>query len=393
MTRPLRVGHLTTVASSLRYLLEAQLVGTRDAGYEVVGISAPGEDVPYVEALGVRHVALPSSTRLFSLRADLKAIRDLRRVLRELDLDVLHTHNPKPGLYGRVLGRLSGIPHVVNTVHGLYAMPEDRLAKRALVYGAEAVAARFSHAELIQNEEDLSLLARLRITPKRKLVHLGNGVDLTRFTPVADAAERESVRVDLGLERDAVIVGIVARLVEEKGLRELFAAAAELRDHATFVVIGPHDPERPDSLDPDVVARAVDDGVLLVGHQEDTAQWYRAMDVFVLPSYREGVPRGAMEAAASGLPIVTTDVRGCRQVVAHGDNGLLVPARDAVALEAALRELVTDPQQREVMGLAGRRRAEQLFDERDVVQRVLRCYDGLGAAAVSTSDVNREAQR
>jgi len=374
VTQPIRVGHLTTVDSSLRYLLEAQLVGAMEAGYDVIGISAPGHDVEYLKRLGIEHVALQTSTRSFSLRSDMRAVVDLFKELRQLDLDILHTHNPKPGLYGRVAGRLAGVRYIVNTVHGLYAMPEDSIAKRGIVYSAEAIASRFSNRELIQNEEDLELLGAKRITARRKLVHLGNGVDLERFKPDRDARRRSEILAGHDIDPDRVVIGMVARLVEEKGLRELFEAAKTLPSNAVVVVVGPHDAERHDALSKESVAEATSQGVRLVGHQPDTALWYNAMDIFVLPSYREGVPRGAMEAAASGLPIVTTNVRGCRQVVVDRSNGYLVPARDAGSLERALTELVLDAELRRSMGDAGRRRAEEFFDERDVVERVLSCY-------------------
>ncbi len=158
------------------------------AGDEVIGISARGDDVPFLEARGLRFVELEGSTRSMNPRADLRAAWSLWRILRAERPDILHTHNPKPGLYGRVLGRLAGVPLVVHTTHGLYAAPDDRLVKRLVVYGLEAVASRFSHVELVQNPEDLELMRRYRIAPRRKLRLLGNGVDLQRFRP-ADAVD------------------------------------------------------------------------------------------------------------------------------------------------------------------------------------------------------------
>src|SRR5262245_38258736 len=169
------VAHLTTVDLSLRFLLLAQLRGARDAGYDVLGISAPGPWVAELEAEGIRHVALASSTRAADPLADLRAARELWSVLKRERPTVLHTHNPKPGVYGRVLGRLGGVPIVVNTVHGLYATETDPVAKRAVVYGLEALASRFSDVELVQNIEDLSLLRRLGLTGHTRF--LGNGVD------------------------------------------------------------------------------------------------------------------------------------------------------------------------------------------------------------------------
>ena len=142
---------------------------------------------------------------------------------------MLHTHNPKPGLYGRVVGRLARVPIVVNTVHGLYATPDDPWTKRAAVYALEAVAARCSDAELFQNAEDLALAAAAG-TSRGAPTLLGNGIDLSRFDPARfSVPERRAARAALGIERDDIIViGTVGRLVAEKGYSELFDAFATL---------------------------------------------------------------------------------------------------------------------------------------------------------------------
>lgn len=373
------VAHLTTVDLSLRYLLMAQLRGARDAGYDVVGISAPGPWVGDLEAAGIRHVPLPSSTRAVDPRADLRAARDLWSVLRRERPTVLHTHNPKPGLYGRVVGRLAGIPIVVNTVHGLYATEDDRPAKRAAVYTLEAFAARFSDAELVQNPEDLERLRRLRIARNTRL--LGNGVDLRRFDPARwSPADRARVRASLGVQDDQIVVGCVARLVAEKGYPELFDAMAGLdADRYVLVCVGGEDPDKPDALSPTVLDRARAAGVRLLGHRDDVDALYAAMDLFVLASHREGFPRAAIEAAASGLPVIATDVRGCRQVVDHGVTGLLVPVRAPAALATAIERLGGDEPLRARMAAAARRRAEAEFDEDRVVARVLATYAEVAA--------------
>ena len=168
----MRVAHLTTVDVSLRFLLFRQLLAIKESGDTVIAISASGPWVADLERDGIRHVALPSSTRGFDLLADLRTARELWRVLRRERPDILHTHNPKPGLYGRVVGRLAGVPIVVNTVHGLYATETDPTAKRFAVYALEAIAARFSDEELVQNPEDLEVMTRLRIADAVMLAYL-----------------------------------------------------------------------------------------------------------------------------------------------------------------------------------------------------------------------------
>jgi glycosyltransferase involved in cell wall biosynthesis/FMN phosphatase YigB (HAD superfamily) len=389
--RTLKVAHLTTVDSSLRYLLYPQLTAIRDRGGDVFGISAPGPYADGLAAEGIRHVPLASSTRSMNPLADLRAAVELWGILRRERPDVLHTHNPKPGLYGRVVGRLARVPIVVNTCHGLYATGTDPWLQRTIVLVLEGIAARFSHAELVQSEEDLDLLVRRHAYPRRRTRLLGNGIDLRRFRPgVLTDDERARLRADeLGARDDQVVVGMVGRQVAEKGLLELFGAALRLDDRYVVVVIGPDDPEKPDALDRETIRGAAEHGVRFLGMRDDVDRLYGAMDLFVLPSWREGFPRAAMEAAASGLPVVATDVRGCRQVVDHGVTGLLVPVRDSGALAEAIRTLGDDPERRRRMGEAASVRARAEFDERRVVEIVLDTYRRIagrkGLAEVTTT--------
>lgn len=368
------VAHLTTVDLSLRFLVMPQLLAVRELGGTAIGISAPGPWVEELEAAGIRHIPLRSSTRSADPVADLRAARELAQILRREHVDVLHTHNPKPGLYGRVVGRLQRVPIVVNTVHGLYAAPDDPLAKRALVYGLEGFASRFSDAELFQNIEDLELLRRMHLTRHARL--LGNGIDLTRFDPArVSRGDRAALRRAIGVDDDTIVIGAVGRLVAEKGYPELFDAAATLpRDRYRLVVIGDDDPEKADALDRATIARARDHGVEFLGHRSDVDALYAAMDVFVLASHREGFPRAAMEATAMGVPVVATNIRGCRQVVDDGVTGMLVPVNDARALSDSIRSLGDDASRRAAMGDAGRGRALAEFDERRVVTTVLDTY-------------------
>lgn len=374
---PAKILHLTTTDISLELLLGPQLQAFVEAGHEVVGVSAPGPFVEALEARGVRHVALQHSTRAMDLRSDLRAMREFHAIVRRLRPDIVHTHNPKPGVYGRLAARAARVPGVVNTVHGLYATADDRMAKRGVVYGLERLAAACSDAELVQNPEDLDQLRRLRV-PSDRLHLLGNGVDLGRFAPRPD--ERAAVRAELGFGDDDIVIGAVGRLVWEKGYRELFTAAAELRSSdpaATLVVVGPHEPDKADAVDAESRTAATEAGVRFLGHREDVERLYQAFDVYVLASHREGFPRSAMEAAASGVPVVATDIRGCRQVVDDERTGLLVPTHDPAALAAALRTLVRHQGTRSDMSAAGLAKAQRDFDQQRQIGLTLEVYERL----------------
>ncbi len=324
-----RVVHLTTTDISLALLLGPQLRAFANAGMDVVGASAAGPWVDDLNAWGIRHEAVTHATRSVSITSDVLALGELVRMFLRLRPDIVHTHNPKPGVYGRLAARLAGVPVVVNTVHGLYASPDDPLLRRALVYSVERAASVCSQAELVQNVEDVAVLERLRV-PARKLELLGNGVDLERFRP--RPAEAESARRSLGVGSDHLVAGVVGRLVWEKGFAELFEAARRLRQsqpNVVVVVVGPMDPAKSGSLKQADIDRAAALGnVMFLGERRDVQALYPGFDLFVLASHREGFPRSAMEAAACGLPVIATDIRGCRQVVDHGNTGLLVPVRD-----------------------------------------------------------------
>jgi glycosyltransferase involved in cell wall biosynthesis len=357
-----------------------------DAGYEVVGASAPGPWVGDLTAWGIRHISVTHAKRSMALGQDLLALGELVRLFRAERPDIVHTHNPKTGVYGRVAARLAGVPVVVNTVHGLYATPDDPMRRRAMVYGLERAASTCSDVELVLSREDIATMRALRV-PEHKLVELGGGIDLERFAP-RSPEEVARVRRDLGIGQDQTVVGMVGRLVREKGFGEMFAAAQRLRHtrpDVIIVVVGPDDPAKPDALSAADRAVASQAGnVVFLGERKDVESLYPAFDIFALPSYREGFPLSAMEASACGVPVVATGVRGCRQVVEHGSTGLLVPARDADALAEAIENLSADRDRCAAMGRAARRRAMREFDIQRVIATTLAIYERLLSAKQTT---------
>jgi glycosyltransferase involved in cell wall biosynthesis len=280
---------------------------------------------------------------------------------------VLHTHNPKTGVLGRVIGRMLGVPVVVNTCHGLWVRPEDGFAKKAVVLAIEAFAAQWSHAELYQNAADHRALRH--VVASRRSRAVGNGIDLDRFQ--RDDAARARLRAELGVGPDDVLIGGVGRRVAEKGIDEFVSAARALSGRARFVWVGPTDADKPDAVDVDR------SGVTWLGRRDDMPALYSALDVFALPSHREGFSRSAMEAAACGCALVLSDIRGCREIGTHGEHLLLVPPRHPSALTAALSRLLTDPPFRERLAKAAQHRAHETFDQRALARISLDTYAGV----------------
>jgi glycosyltransferase involved in cell wall biosynthesis/ribosomal protein S18 acetylase RimI-like enzyme len=375
-----KVAHIATVDLTHRFLLLAQLRRLRDEGYDVTAISAPGPWTFELEAEGIRFVAWPHATRAWSPGGDVRAFVELVRILHEGGFDLVQTHNPKPGILGRLAACVAGIPCVVNTVHGFYAMPGDPAARRFAVMTLERIAGYFSDLELYQSKEDMEWSSRARIVAPSKRVLLGNGIDVTTFAPDAvPATRRDALRAELGIGADEVVVGSVGRLVVEKGYRELFSAAEMVRQrrpHVRFLVVGGLDPEKADAVSPSEIDAAAP-GLVWTGWRDDVRDLMAVMDVFVLPSWREGMPRSAIEASAMGLPLVVTDIRGCREVVRAGAEGKLVPVRDPARLAEGIAELADDLALRDRMGRAARARAVERFDERKVANTVVQHYADL----------------
>ena len=380
-TRKPRVAHITTVDLSLRYLLLNQLERIQDDGYEVFAISADGPDVAAVEAAGIRHFAVPMTRRITPI-ADLRCLWTLVQIMRREHFDVVHTHTPKAGLLGQLAARIAGVPIVANTLHGFYFHDDMKPWLRRFYIWMERVAAKCSDTILSQNREDMATAVAERIAKPKQLKWLGNGIDVARFDRrrLADST-LEALRLEIDIDAQAPVIGFVGRLVEEKGILDLLEAAKSVVravPNAQFLIVGPYDDDKPDALRPDVAERyGVAGHCRFVGMRHDMPELYALMDVLVLPSYREGFPRAPMEASAMGVPTVVTDIRGCREAVEHGQNGLLFPVGNADVLAQCLIELLGDDEQRTKMGVEGRRIAENRFDEQMVFDRVLSEYGRL----------------
>lgn len=376
-----RVLHVTTTPMSLGWLLEPQLLAFQRAGFDVVTASAPGEISAGLQKSNIVHYGVPSFERSVNATADRRAMHELREVIRRVSPHILHTHNPKPGVLGRLLGRMERTPIVINTVHGLYAQPTDSLRRKLPVYTAERAAAAFSDAELVQSIEDIGTLRRLGV-PSERLHYLGNGIDLDRFSQTDSVRSRaRELRRKLGIEPTTPVVGIIGRLVWEKGYREFFEAIEVLRqgsDHVfEVVVVGPIEPGKRDAVSETDIEKMTAQGVHFLGARSDIEDLLEMFDIFVLPSRREGFPRAAMEASAMGVPVVATDIRGCREVVDDGRSGLLYPVGSVSRLAMAIESLLGDESRRVAFGRAGAARARANFDQRRIINKTLSVYRSL----------------
>lgn len=345
----------------------------RDCGHELLLISPPGSYGGKLQDLGLRWQSVPMNRRSLNPLREVFLLWRLMRFMRRERPDVVHGFTIKCAVYGSLAARLVGVPARVNAVAGMgYVFTSDSLKARLLrplVRMLLKLALGGRNARLIlQNPDDVELFRKARLVDQDRVRLIpGSGVDCERFSPAPEAVSNGRVRVALP-----------ARLLWDKGLAEYVEAARLLRARGVAVdllLAGDPDPGNPAAVPESVVRGWVSEGLLQwLGHVDDMPSLFQSVQIVALPSYREGLPKGLIEAGASGCALITTDVPGCREVVTHEVDGLLVPVKDGAALADAIERLVRDPALRHTLGAAAREKAVARFDERIVVARTVDVY-------------------
>ena len=352
-------------------------LAAQKAGYDVHVATMDGPAVADIQALGMTHHAIPMTRSGKHPLQELGTLLALVRLFRRLRPDVVHLVTIKPVLYGGIAARIARVPGMVAAISGLGFVFLSNSLKMRLV---RAVVARLYRVALghpnsrviFQNANDRDLLKSLGAVREDQVVIIrGAGVDLDAYRPTPEPPA------------PPVVVTMVARLLRDKGVQEFVQAAKLLRERGvpvTMQLVGGLDAGNPTSAtQADVDAWQQDGCVEALGERSDVAALYAAAHIAVLPSYREGLPKSLIEAAACGRAVVTTDVPGCRDAIEPNVTGLLVPVRDAAALADAIARLAQDATLRQAMGTAGRALAEREFDINQVARVHVALYDALSA--------------
>lgn len=398
----MRIVLITTVPSTLRTYFTEQATALAKAGYTVVGISSPGLDLEkFSELAGASVFAVPMTRELTPFR-DLRAVIRLWDILRRCRPLIVHTHTPKAGLLGMLAASLSRVPVRVYTINGL------RWAtiigwRHTLLQAAEWLACAMATNVLCVSHSVRAEAIAAGVCRADKAEVLGagssHGVSLDKFDPASfSRTEREHIREQYGIPAGALVVGFVGRFVLDKGFRELLSAWQILRrnfSNSHLLLCGyqeQHDPLVAEAWD-----LAINDPRIHILREtfKDMPPVYTAMDVCVLPTYREGLPNVLLESAAMSVPVVASLVAGCIDAVRDGDTGLLVEPRNPAAIAEAVSSLLDNPALRGSMARAARHFVSQYFSDRDVLSRLLHKYRMLAqtrtAQAVRWSDTVKRA--
>lgn len=366
----LRVLHLITrlpVGGAERLLVDV-VRGLDPARFEsiVCCIQDRGELAAELEASGI---AVHSLDRMRTKRFDWGAIGALVRLMRGQRIDVVHSHLYHANLYGRIAAWLAGIPAVAS-VHNTYTRRKlhREFLNRTLSLGSARVIAV---SEDVRND-----LMRYDRVPARKIVVIHNGIDVGR---VRTALTRREARARLGLPDEAMVLGCVARLEEQKGHRFLLEALAKLNDAprggARFRVVLVGDGRLRAELEQRAAALGVAAWTMFLGTRHDVPDILKALDICVMPSLWEGLSVAMLEAMAASLPLVISDVSGVSQVVGDDEYGIKVPVGDVPALAQTIRELADAPERRMALGAAARQRVLAKFSAQAMLSELARLYE------------------
>lgn len=349
----------------------SRAIAAREAGYEVVVLTRVTQCRKIIEATGLRIIPLTINRKSLSPLDAVLTVARVWRIYRREKADIVHQVALKPIVLGGLSAWLARVPGVVNAVvGGGYVITASRWTMRMvrpfLRLGLKLLLNPKGSLVIFENRDDLAFfVSRNFVRQESAILIRGAGVD------------PEAYRTECAPPGTPMVV-LVARLLWDKGIGEFVEAARLLRARGIpgrFVVIGGADPDNRSSIDSSTLERwRAESSVEFWGFREDIPKILETASIACLPSYREGLPKSLLEAMAAGLPCVTTDVPGCREVVRDGDNGILIPPRNPEALADALTALLRDPEMRKRMGRRGRERVVAEFSEQRVIAETLAVY-------------------
>ncbi len=309
-----------------------------------------------------------------------RAIGRMRKLIRTGAYDCVNGHNRNASIIARVAAWLEGTPVNLYTAHGFYFHDDQGRIAHSATVALEAALARITDFTLSQSGEDAAFMISHGHIRADALEVIGNGIDTRRFRPRPQ--ERAALELELGLRPGKFRIASTGRLVSGKGFGDLLEAFANLRiPDSELIIMGGNIAQDISPYHAEFVAQTqrlgVTDDVVVTGITVRVADYLNTCDVFVLPSYREGLPRSLLEAMATELAVVATDIRGCREVISHGKSGFLFPPHDITQLGIIIEELSNSKELRRSLGKSARERIVSGFDERDYVSRQVNSIERL----------------
>ncbi len=382
----MKILHICALGATAEGLLLPQINYLLSRNLSVEIACSPGPTVEKLQKQGYIIHPIQIDRRISPL-LNLKSIYQLTKLIRQQQYDLVHVHTPIAAVLGRMAAKIAGVKRIVYTSHGLPFHDRSSPKEYTLYSNVEKFAALLTDQILSQNYEDIATAKKLGICPE-KIGYLGNGVDIDRFNrDRLDPNHQSQLRKSLGIPDTAdLIIGTIGRLTRKKGSGYLIEATAKLLPqfpNLHTLIIGSEVSGDPEPIKAELIeiirTRGIEKHVTLTGGRQDIPEILGLLDIFTLPTFtHEGLPRSILEAMSMGLPVVATDIRGCREAVVHQETGLIVPPEDSEKLAEALGILLANADLRQAYGKAGRQRVETEYDERLVFPRLAEYYQKMG---------------
>lgn len=315
--------------------------------------------------------------RRIDIISNIRSVIEIYRILKKEKVDILHVHTPIAAALGRIAAKLAGVKTVFYTIHGFYV-------DNPVFYNVEKILTRyFTYHAFTVNQEDYDFAINNRFISDGKITNINSvGINTDKFNPAKFSQEdRLQIRSSLDIYESDITIGFIGRIVREKGILDLVKAFCDIAykyHNLKLVIIGPSDLDERDKSTYDelrstITRKKLENKVVFAGYREDIPELLSTIDIFVLPSNREGMPVSLLEAMAMEIPVIATNIRGCKEEV-NDECGILYDKGDIESLKSALSCLIEDGELRNKMGKKGRLRVVQMFNEKESIKKQLEVY-------------------
>ena len=387
----MKILHVCAVDFTVKNLLLPQVDYLVSQGLSVEIACSPGQEVERLQQKGYAIHSIQINRQIEPI-SNLISTYQLYKLMRQRGYDAVHVHTPIASVLGRIAAKLAGIKRIIYTAHGFPFHDQSSRKEYHLYFIIEKLCAVGTDLILTQSYEDFITAQKSSLCAPNQVRYLGNGIDVDRFNRNRlNPIQQTQLRKSLGIPNSAnLIIGTIGRLNNRKGSGYLVQAAAQLLPHLPnlhILIIGSQLSTDADPFQAELVEKiqqlGLESHVTLTGYRQDTPELLGLLDIFTLPTFaHEGLPRSILEAMSMELPVVTTNIRGCREAVVDGITGFIVPSQDSEKLADALGKLLADPSMRKTFGQEGRQRVEAEYDERIVFERLQTAYEDLGISTI-----------
>lgn len=375
----MKIVQVSAIDVSMDVLLRELNKQTIKTGHELICVCSDGPRVEELKKDGF-DVRIINIDRKINLSSNLKSIKNMYRLFKKEKPDIVHVHTPIAAMLGRIAARLAGVKTIIYTAHGFYF--HENMPRRIYntFYWLEKLSARFLTDYIFtQSQEDGDLAINKQFLPPGCITVISNGVDVAnKFNPKnIELKKITETKRELGIKETDKVITFIGRLVKEKGIFELLEAFEKIEQkNVKLIIIGDTgESERDQNAKKELEKYYENENIIFTGYRSDTPVLLALTDIFCLPSYREGMPRSIIEAMSMECAIVATNIRGSREEVDHGKNGLLVPMKTVKPLANAFTTILDNPKKLACYKKNAREKAVEFYNEDTVVKKQLEIFE------------------